>query len=48
MIPNAARILRVYINANDRWQGQPLYRAIVETARNLQLAGASVFNVDVS
>jgi PII-like signaling protein len=48
MIPAVARILRIYVNANDRWRGQPLYRAIVETARALHLAGASVFNVDVS
>jgi PII-like signaling protein len=48
MIPDEARLLRLYINGSDRWQGQPLYRAVVETARALHLAGASVFLVDLS
>jgi PII-like signaling protein len=48
MIPDEASLLRVYINGNDRWQGKPLYRAVVETAREMHLAGASVFLVDLS
>ena len=32
MIPPEASLLRLYINGNDRWHGQPLYQAVVETA----------------
>jgi PII-like signaling protein len=48
MIPEAASLLRLYINGSIRWQGKPLYRAVVETAREMHLAGASVFLVDLS
>lgn len=39
-------ILRIYINGDDLWHGNPLYRALVEKARALDLAGASVFAVE--
>jgi PII-like signaling protein len=48
MIPPKARLLSVYLNANDRWHGRPLYRAVVELARTRHLAGASVFPVELS
>jgi PII-like signaling protein len=48
MIPDDAHLLRLYINGSDRWQGTPLYQAAVEIARELHLAGASVFLVDLS
>jgi PII-like signaling protein len=48
MIPTAASLLRIYLNVNERWHGAPLYRAIVEKARALKLAGASVFPVELS
>jgi PII-like signaling protein len=48
MIPGEASLLRLYINGSLRWQGKPLYQAVVETARALHLAGASVFLVDLS
>lgn len=47
MIPIEATLLRMYLNGNDRRHGKPLYRAVVETARSLHLAGASVFLVDL-
>jgi len=37
-----ARLLRIFIGESDRWQGRPLYEAIVLKARELQLAGATV------
>jgi PII-like signaling protein len=43
-----ARLLRIYINGSARWHGTALYRAVVETARVLHLAGASVFLVEAS
>jgi PII-like signaling protein len=48
MIPDDARLLCIYLNASDRWHRRPLYRVVVEKARSLHLAGASVFLVDLS
>jgi PII-like signaling protein len=36
-------MLRVYIGENDRWEGAPLYEAIVKRLRTMDVAGASVF-----
>lgn len=47
MIPCQGRLLRIYSNVNEAWHGVPLYRAVVETARRLKLAGASVFPVEL-
>lgn len=41
-LPHEALLLRVFIGENHRWQGQPLYEAIVLKARELHLAGATV------
>ncbi|MDR5682872.1 MAG: DUF190 domain-containing protein [Armatimonadota bacterium] len=35
-------LLRVFIGESDRWQGQPLYEAILLKARERGLAGATV------
>ena len=47
-IPSEACLLRVYLNASDRLHGKAVYRIVVETARGMHLAGASVFLVDFS
>jgi PII-like signaling protein len=47
MIPREAGLLRLYSNADERWHGRPLYRAVVDAARRLGLSGASVFPVDM-
>jgi PII-like signaling protein len=36
------KLLRAYIGESDRWHGKPLHEAIVEKARELGLAGATV------
>jgi PII-like signaling protein len=36
------RLLRIYLGESDRRQGVPLYEAIVQRARSLGLAGATV------
>lgn len=41
-IPEDGYLLRVFIGESDRWQGMPLYEAIVRKARELHLAGATV------
>lgn len=35
--------LRIYIGESDTWKGENLYSAIVQKAREMKLAGASVF-----
>ncbi len=37
-----AQLLRIFIGESDKWQGRPLYEAIVLKARELHLAGATV------
>lgn len=41
-IPEEGCLLRIFIGESDRWQGRPLYEAIVLKARKLHLAGATV------
>ena len=38
-----AKMLRVHFGEDDKWQGKPLYRAIVEKCRELDIAGATVY-----
>ncbi len=37
-----AKLLRVFIGESDKYEGRPLYQAIVERARQRELAGATV------
>ena len=41
-IPEDGHLLRIFIGESDRWQGKPLYEAIVNKAREMHLAGATV------
>lgn len=41
-IPQDGYLLRIFIGESDRWQGTPLYEAIVLKARQLHIAGATV------
>jgi len=38
-----AKLLRIHISEADRFQGKPLYEAIVAKCRELKIAGATVF-----
>ncbi len=38
-----ARMLRIHFTEADRWQGEPLYKAIVAKCMDLGLAGAIVY-----
>lgn len=38
-----AKMLRVHFGENDKWRGKPLYEAIVEKCREMDIAGATVF-----
>lgn len=38
-----AKMLRIYFGEDDKWRGQPLYKAIVERCRQMDIAGATVY-----
>jgi|HubBroStandDraft_1064217.scaffolds.fasta_scaffold02847_3 PII-like signaling protein len=38
-----AKLLRIHIAESDRYGGKPLYEAIVNKCREMQIAGATVF-----
>jgi PII-like signaling protein len=38
-----AKMLRIHFGEDDRWKDRPLYEAIVEKCRELDIAGATVF-----
>jgi uncharacterized protein len=42
MIPTEGKLLRIFIGESDRWDGKPLFEAIVLEARKRGLAGATV------
>jgi PII-like signaling protein len=41
-IPERGCLLRIFIGESDKWEGRPLYEAIVLKARELHMAGATV------
>jgi PII-like signaling protein len=38
-----AKILRIHISESDRYEGKPLFEAVVAKCRELKIAGATVF-----
>lgn len=40
-LPSEGKLLRIFIGEADKWQGQPLYEAIVHLAKKEGLAGAT-------
>jgi PII-like signaling protein len=42
-LPEEGKLLRIFIGETDMYQGKTLYEAIVLKARELNLAGATVF-----
>src|SRR6266853_2000870 len=38
-----AKLLRLHFSERDKYQGKPLYEAIIEKCRQLSIAGATVF-----
>ena len=42
-LPQDATLLRIFLGESDRLDGKPLYHAIVLRAREMHLAGATVF-----
>lgn len=41
-LPEKAKLLRIFVGESDRYDGKPLYEAIVKLARERSMAGATV------
>lgn len=41
-IPEEGQLLRIFIGESDRWQGKPLYEAVILKAREMGIAGATM------
>jgi hypothetical protein len=37
------KLLRIYVNEHDQYEGRPLYEAIVDRCREMHVAGATAF-----
>jgi uncharacterized protein len=48
LLPRDATLLRIFIGESDRYEGHPLYEAIVLKARELHMAGATVLRGPMS
>ncbi|MCA1816543.1 MAG: DUF190 domain-containing protein [Acidobacteria bacterium] len=42
-LEGSAKMLRIYIGEDDRWEGEPLHEAIVKKLRMMDVAGATVY-----
>lgn len=41
-LPEKAKLLRIFVGESDRYDGKPIYEAIVKLARERSMAGATV------
>jgi uncharacterized protein len=41
-IASSGKLLRIFVDESDRWEGKPLYMAIVDALRRSGFAGATV------
>jgi uncharacterized protein len=48
LLPREATLLRIFIGESDRFEGHPLYEAIVLKAREVHMAGATVLRGPMS
>jgi PII-like signaling protein len=42
-VQEAAKMMRIFLGESDKWNGEPLYDAIVKRLRMLDIAGATVY-----
>jgi|SRR5215831_16506523 len=38
-----AKLMRIFVSESDKWHGKPLYKALIESMRANDIAGASVY-----
>jgi PII-like signaling protein len=43
-LPYESELLRIFVGETDRYEGRPLYEAIVRKAREMGMAGATVLH----
>ncbi len=41
-IPQKGKLLRIFIGEADRYEGKPLFEAIIQKAREIKLAGSTI------
>lgn len=39
-----AKLMRIFVGENDKWNGQPLHRALIESMRANDIAGVTVYH----
>lgn len=39
-----AKLMRIFVGENDKWRGQPLYKALIESMRANDIAGVTVYH----
>src|SRR5262245_61625872 len=44
-VPENGQLLRIFIGESDKWEGIPLYEAIILKARDMGIAGATMLRV---
>lgn len=42
-LKGSARLMRIYMGESDKWEGEPLYEAVVKRLRVMGIAGATVY-----
>ena len=42
-LKGTARLMRIYMGESDKWEGEPLYEAIVKRLRLMDISGATVY-----
>ncbi|HUA59522.1 MAG TPA: DUF190 domain-containing protein [Verrucomicrobiae bacterium] len=42
-LKGTARLMRIFMGESDKWQGEPLYEAMVKRLRLMDIAGATVY-----
>jgi PII-like signaling protein len=42
-LKGTARLMRIFMGESDKWQGEPLYEAVVKRLRLMDIAGATVY-----
>lgn len=41
-LPEQGQLLRIFVGESDKWDGKPLYEAIILKAREMNIAGATM------
>jgi len=42
-LKGSARLMRIYMGESDKWQGEPLYEAVLKRLRLMDISGATIY-----